>query len=62
VVAGFLALGVPRVTGLLARIAEGAAPPPVTLNDVLWSMALVPVTAWCLRHLPPLRWFQEHAE
>lgn len=63
VAAAFLALTVPRVTAFLGRFAE-ATPPvaPVSWEQVLWAVALVPGLTWLLRHMPPLSAFRESAE
>lgn len=59
----FLALVVPKVTGLLARVAE-AAPTvePVGWTQLLVAAAAVPLATWVLRCTPPLLLFNEARE
>lgn len=61
--AAFLALAVPKLTGLLGRVAE-TVPTASTVGwtQLLAAVVLVPIAALGLRRLPPLSLFREVAE
>jgi hypothetical protein len=59
--AGLLAVLLPRLAALVARLQESGPPPPPSpgLRAIAWSMVAVPLAALLLRRLPPIWFFRE---
>jgi hypothetical protein len=57
----FLCFALPRIEGLLARLAS-SAPPPEPAAGLLACALLAPPAAWLLATLPPLKAFVERNE
>ena len=63
VVAVFLAVALPQLGSLLARVAGGGAIGWAPgWDQALLAALVVPPCTWLLRLLPPLRWFEEAVE